>query len=143
MSTQDVYEVLGGQKTLGVSPPTVDQMRALLQEGLPFSTVETIRETLALSRPEVLAILGITDRTLVRRKKESRLQASESDRLFRLARVAALALEVLEEAEKARRWLHKPNRALGGEVPLDLLSTDIGARQVEELLHRIDHGLFS
>ncbi len=143
MRTQAIYEVLGGQKTLGAPSPTLDQMRGLLQEGLPFSTLETVRETLALSRPEVLAILGITDRTLIRRKKDSRLQASESDRLFRLARVAALAIEVLEDADKVRRWIHKPNRALGGEAPLDLLSSDIGSRQVEELLQRIDYGLFS
>ncbi|MBI5446331.1 MAG: DUF2384 domain-containing protein [Deltaproteobacteria bacterium] len=143
MSTQSIYELLGGQETLGVPPPTLDTLRGLLEEGLPFATVESVRETLALTRGEVLSVLAVTDRTLIRRKKEHRLQAPESDRLFRLARVAALALEVLEDVEKARRWLHKPNRALGGEIPLKLLSTDIGAHQVEELLHRIDHGLFS
>jgi len=143
VTTQSIYELLGGRETLGVPPPTLDQMRSLLEEGLPFATLETVREALALSRSEVLSVLAITDRTLIRRKKEHRLQASESDRLFRLARVAAVALDVLEDVEKARRWMHKPNRALGGEVPLRLLSTDIGACQVEELLHRIDHGLFS
>jgi len=143
MTTQAIYDLLGGQKALGVPPPTLDQLRGLLEEGLPYATVETVRDTLGLSRPEVLAVLAITDRTLIRRKKEHRLQASESDRLFRLARVASLALDVLEDREKVRRWMHKPNRALGGEVPLQLLATDIGARQVEELLHRIDYGLFS
>jgi putative toxin-antitoxin system antitoxin component (TIGR02293 family) len=143
MTTQAIYDLLGGQRAFGVPPPTLDHLRELLEGGLPFATLETIKESLALTRAEVLGVLAITDRTLVRRKKESRLQASESDRLFRLARVAALAVDVLEGEEKARRWLHKPNRALGGAVPLSLLSTDIGARQVEELLQRIDHGLFS
>ena len=143
MTTQTIYELLGGQDTLGVGAPSLDQLRGLLEEGLPFAALETVREALALTRSEVLSVLAVTDRTLIRRKKEHRLQASESDRLFRLARVAALAFEVLEDVEKARRWLHKPNRALGGEIPLGLLSTDIGAQQVEELLHRIDQGLFS
>jgi len=53
------------------------------------------------------------------------------------------AEEVLGTAEKAARWLKKPNRALGGAVPLAQLDTDIGARQVEEILGRIEHGLYS
>ena len=126
------------RKIQRLSESSTEQGRSLWQ-----AVLEYLQKHDVLTRAEVLGVLAITDRTLVRRKKESRLQASESDRLFRLARVAALAVDVLEGEEKARRWLHKPNRALGGAVPLSLLSTDIGARQVEELLQRIDHGLFS
>ena len=143
MTTEAVFNFLGGRKALCIHPPTLDQLRELIEAGLPYPTVDIVRETLGLNRSEILAILAITDRTLIRRKKEHRLQAPESDRLFRLARVASLALDVLEDREKVRRWMHKPNRALGGEIPLRLLSTDLGARQVEELLHRIDQGLFS
>lgn len=55
----------------------------------------------------------------------------------------SMATEVLGNADKARRWLKSPNRALGGEVPFDLLDTEIGAHQVEEVLVRLNHGLFS
>jgi putative toxin-antitoxin system antitoxin component (TIGR02293 family) len=50
---------------------------------------------------------------------------------------------VLGDADKARRWLKAPNRALGGEVPFDLLDTDIGAHQIEDVLMRLNHGIFS
>ena len=143
MTTATICELLGGAEALGGLPTSLHELRGRLEEGLPFPVLEAVRDTLGLSRAEVLSALGITDRTLVRRKKEERLHATESDRLFRLARIASLAVEVLEDVEKARRWLHKPNRALGGCVPLELVTTEIGARQVEELLLRIDHGVFS
>jgi putative toxin-antitoxin system antitoxin component (TIGR02293 family) len=82
-------------------------------------------------------------RTLARRKKEKRLHADESDRLFRVGRIAALAEETLGSKDKAKRWLQKPNRALGGAAPLRLLDTELGARQVEDVLGRIAHGVYS
>jgi putative toxin-antitoxin system antitoxin component (TIGR02293 family) len=80
---------------------------------------------------------------MARRKEERRLSASESDRLYRLARIAARAEEVLGASEEARRWLVAPNRALGSVAPLSLLDTDEGARQVEAILGRLEHGVFS
>jgi putative toxin-antitoxin system antitoxin component (TIGR02293 family) len=59
------------------------------------------------------------------------------------ARVAARVAEVLGSEEKASRWLMTPNRALGGEPPIALLETDLGARQVEDVLGRIEHGIHS
>lgn len=53
----------------------------------------------------------------------------------------ARAEEALGDAVKARRWLRKPNRALQGRVPLDLPRSEAGARIVEQVLGRIEHGL--
>jgi putative toxin-antitoxin system antitoxin component (TIGR02293 family) len=47
----------------------------------------------------------------------------------------------LGSEEKAARWLRRPNRALGNQAPLDLMDSDIGTRQVEEVLGRIEHGI--
>jgi putative toxin-antitoxin system antitoxin component (TIGR02293 family) len=91
----------------------------------------------------LVAVLHLPPRTLARRKRERRLRADESDRLFRLGRIAALAEEVLGSREKASRWLHRPNPALGRVIPLRHLDTDLGARQVEDLLLRIAHGVYS
>jgi putative toxin-antitoxin system antitoxin component (TIGR02293 family) len=87
-------------------------------------------------------ILGIPDRTLARRKKERRLSADESDRLVRMARVTAVADDVLETPEIAATWLQTPNGTLGGIDPL-VLGTDLGAEQVETILIRIDYGVYS
>jgi putative toxin-antitoxin system antitoxin component (TIGR02293 family) len=65
------------------------------------------------------------------------------DEWFRRAGVAALAEEILGATPKAARWLRRPNRALGGKTPLETLDTDLGASQVETVLHRVEHGVFS
>ena len=88
--------------------------------------------------------LGLTKRPIARRLHAHKpLSAEESERMVRLARVFAEAKHVLGEEAKARRWLQKPSRALGGEIPLHLLDTDIGASAVFEELGRIEHGVFA
>jgi putative toxin-antitoxin system antitoxin component (TIGR02293 family) len=67
----------------------------------------------------------------------------ESDRLYRLARTIARMEEILGSREKAEVWLREPNRVLGMQTPLDLLDTDEGAKRVEDVLIRIEHGVFS
>jgi putative toxin-antitoxin system antitoxin component (TIGR02293 family) len=89
-------------------------------------------------------IIRVAPRTLARRKgSESSFSSIESDRIYRVARIMSLSIEVLGSKEKAKEWLSRPNRALGGESPLNLLDTDVGAKQVEEVLGRIAHGVFS
>ena len=92
---------------------------------------------------ELAPILNLSPRTLARRKKERRFRSDESDRIFRLGRVAALAEETLGDRSKAGLWLRTRNAALGGEAPLSHLDTDLGARQVEDVLLRIAHGVVS
>jgi putative toxin-antitoxin system antitoxin component (TIGR02293 family) len=91
----------------------------------------------------VLPSFGIPPRTVARRKEARRLNPQESDRLYRAARAVSQAADVLGSLEKARSWLKAPNRALGCEIPLDLLDSEIGTRQVEEVLLRINVGIYS
>lgn len=96
-----------------------------------------------LPQNQLSAILGIKSRTITRRKEVQQLSVEESDRLFRFARIIALATRVLGDKTKARTWLKRPNRGLGTEAPLNLLDTDIGAHQVEDMLTRIEYGIYS
>jgi putative toxin-antitoxin system antitoxin component (TIGR02293 family) len=142
-ATAEIVEVLGGRKALKERIDSPEALRSRVRQGLPYAALEAVAERLALDRREVSETLDLPERTLARRKNERRLQPAESDRLVRLARVAAQASEVLGDAERASRWLHRPNRALGGVAPLALLDTDVGAQQVEQILGRIEHGVFS
>ncbi len=140
----DVATVLGGKRTLGAAISDRDEMRRAVKRGLPFKSLEALAHTLHIEdEQEVAAVAGIAPRTLARRKASRTLSPEESDRLYRVARVAARASDVLGSTEKAERWLKKPNQALGGEAPLHMLDTDIGARQVEAVLGRIEHGVAS
>lgn len=119
------------------------ELRDAVRSGLPFSAFVALAKQLEISPHQFTAVLGIPPRTVARRKESQHLNPQESDRLYRVARAVSQAVEVLGSIEKARVWLKTPNRALCGEIPLDLLDTEIGARQVEEVLLRLNYGIFS
>ena len=118
-------------------------LRDAVRQGLPFSAFEELARQLEISPQRCSVILAIPPRTVARRKEARQLNPQESDRLYRLARAAAQAVAVLGSLDKARLWLKTPNRALGCELPLDLLDTEIGARQVDDVLLRLNYGIFS
>lgn len=140
---RSIAEILGGKQILRLRSPTANDLRRGVEAGLPYASLEALMSRFGLSRSEVASVLGLPARTMARRKRERRLRPDESDRLLRLARIAAEAARILGTEEKAAGWLRDENMALGGEVPLELLRTDIGARQVEEILGRIEYGLYS
>jgi putative toxin-antitoxin system antitoxin component (TIGR02293 family) len=140
--TDYVVDVLGGSKVFrGRGQPSSAELRARIRLGLPYSSLESVRRRLQLTLPETATLLHTPMRTLARRKRERKLQAAESDRLVRLARVAAHAVMVFGDEEKAATWLRRSNRALNGETPLRLLDTDIGTAQVEDVLGRLEYGI--
>lgn len=141
--TEYLVEVLGGKKVFKRRIVGMDQLRETVKAGLPYASLEALIGKFGLAREEAAAALHLPPRTIARRKKEQKLQADESDRLLRLARVSALAAATLGSEEKAIQWLRRPNRALGNRAPLDLIDSDIGTRQVEEVLGRIEHGNLS
>jgi putative toxin-antitoxin system antitoxin component (TIGR02293 family) len=137
-----VVEVLGGPRVFkGVAAPSSIELRARIKQGLPYRSLESVRERLGLSVPDAADVLQMPTRTMARRREAWQLDPDESDRLYRLARVAGQAVAVLGAEEKATTWLQRPNRALNGEAPIRLLDTDVGARQVEDILGRIEHGI--
>jgi putative toxin-antitoxin system antitoxin component (TIGR02293 family) len=137
-----VVDILGGQRVfVSRSTATARDLRERIKGGLPYRSLETLRERLRLSLPEAAAVLHVPLRTLARRRTEKKLAVDESDRLYRLARIAAHAVSVLGSEDKVAAWLRRPNRGLGGETPIQVLDTDLGARQVEDVLGRIEHGL--
>ncbi len=144
METETIAEALGGRKVLGKSVRQPDDLAKLIRKGLPAGSVTALAKKLDVANTVLSRTLGIAQRTLSRRLgQHSRLTPAESDRTARLARVYAKAVEVLGDKEKAVEWLQTPNRALGGERPLDELDTDVGAREVEDVLGRIAYGVYS
>lgn len=144
METEAIAQVLGGRKVLGKTIKKPDELAQLVRKGLPASAVTALAEKLAVGNTVLSRKLGIPQRTLTRRlSQRSRLTAAESDRTVRFARVYANAVEMIGDEVKAVEWLRTPNRALGGERPLDQLDTDLGARAVEDVLGRIAYGVYS
>lgn len=111
-------------------------------QGLTFQSLVRFQENTLFSTKDIADLVSIPTRTLNRRKAEGRLDPEESDRLLRVTRVFAKALELFEgDASAARNWFRMPARALGGEQPIRLARTDLGSREVEALIDRLEHGV--
>jgi putative toxin-antitoxin system antitoxin component (TIGR02293 family) len=135
-----VVEELGGEQTLGRALSSDRDMREAIREGFPPAVVRELMRTSGLTLKELASALDLSPRSLQRRRRSGRLARFESDRLYRLARIVAIANEYLGDHERAMRWLKHPNRALGGLAPVAAIDTEPGARQVESILGRIAYG---
>jgi putative toxin-antitoxin system antitoxin component (TIGR02293 family) len=140
---KDTLAILGLAKA-HASVSTVLDLLPLIREGLPAKALQSVAKVMDMSAIATVEHLGLAKRTYARRVEAGKpLTSEESERIFRLARVFAQASFTLGERDKARRWLLKPNRVLGGAIPVTLLDTDIGAGMVLDELGRIEHGVFA
>lgn len=111
-------------------------------QGLPYSALEVFASRSRLSLAGVGALIDVPDRTLMRRKTEGRLSANESDRFIRVARIFGLAVGLFEgNVDSAKAWFERPQRGLGNVSPATAVRTDIGAREIERLIGRLEHGV--
>ncbi len=112
--------------------------------GLPYTSVTRFHSASGLPVAHIADLVQVPRRTLMRRKAAGRLQPLESERLLRMAMLFDRALELFEgDADAARRWLATPIKALAGETPWDFARTEIGAREVEDVIGRLEHGVFA
>ena len=115
-----------------------------LEAGLPFAALGRFQKASGLPLGTLAALLRIPPRTLVRRRAAGRLAPEESERLLRVATVFEQAVALFEgDVAVARGWLTRPKKAFAGETPMHLARTEIGAREVERLIGRLEHGVFS
>ncbi len=134
-----VLRELGGVRVLGRSLSSDSDLREAIREGFPHAVLEQVLRASGLTLQELATALDLSSRSLQRRRR-GRLARFESDRLYRMARLLALARETLGDSQRASRWLKRGNRALGGLAPIAAIDTELGARQVENLLGRIAYG---
>ena len=145
-SLPNIYKILGFEEIPEriKSYPEEWQIVNLIRQGFSIISIAKVAEYCDISEAEIAALLATSERTISRRKKDNKpLNISEADRLYRLARIFARALEIFESIDKAREWLKESNRALAGATPLELLDTDMGTQKVDDLLNRIEYGFYS
>jgi putative toxin-antitoxin system antitoxin component (TIGR02293 family) len=118
---------------LGLSEPV---------DNLPKSVLKHLAKILGLELAAVIDVLPVSEETLEKHAPEQSLGKELSDQIVAMANVYARTLEVFEERDKARRWLAKPCRALGGKIPFALLGANQGVKLVQDELGRIEHGVY-
>jgi putative toxin-antitoxin system antitoxin component (TIGR02293 family) len=135
-----VVNELGGEAAVGRAIHSDEDLRLAIREGLPQSAVAGVLKSAEITLQELASSLDLSVRSLQRRRSDGRLARYESDRVYRLARIVALATYFLGEKQRALHWLKRPNRALGGVAPLSAIDTELGARTIENILGRIAYG---
>ena len=140
----DIRDPFGYAKMIGIKASDRLELSEKVQAGFPFKSFVILTRSMEVTNKELAELVQISDRTLNRRQKEGKLKADESGRLLRLARIFSLAVDLFEGDETAtQKWLSSDNRALKGESPLEASRTEEGAREVENLIARLEHGVFS
>ena len=143
MSEARVVELLGGRKAIGADVRRELDFHPVIRRGFNYKVVLQFKKNTALPKTVLAGLLGVSTRTLDRMDRKERLKESVSDRLYRTAKVFALAEEVFENRQQAREWLSSKQIGVGNKIPLDLLATDAGTREVIDELRRIEHGFLA
>lgn len=140
----EVGKALTANELLGIKSTNAVQLVRAIERGFSFVTLERLKRETGLPMERLAVAVGISPRTLTRRKKDKKLTAYESDRLVSISRLLAQAVELFEgDNAKAYDWFIRQNRALGRFSPLDMAATETGAREVENLIGRLERGVFS
>jgi putative toxin-antitoxin system antitoxin component (TIGR02293 family) len=140
MEWQETASALGGTAVLGGEVTSGAAFATRVEKGLPERALTQLKRFSRLSDADLTAV--IPRRTLSNTRKAVRLTPDQSDRVARTAGITALAQRVFGDPATAREWLLEPNPALSHEVPLRLLRTGAGGQVVEEVLIRIEHGVY-
>jgi putative toxin-antitoxin system antitoxin component (TIGR02293 family) len=129
---------------LGLDLLDVSKLVQSIDKGLPFRCYDRLARNVGLPADQLIELVDIPRRTLLRRKSEGRFSPNESDRLLRVARLFGKALELFDgDRDAAIDWLTARQLGLGGAIPFQLARSETGAREVESLLGRLEYGVFS
>lgn len=142
------YDVAGESLTFPAMPsigaPGPAEQIAMVErirQGLPLDFVEHLAQDADIALHDLVEFGVIPRRTLAHSKQNEQFSPAQSDRAVRFLRVFRKAKDTFGSKDKALTWLKRPTRPLEGHTPLALLDTEAGARLVEDLLMRIDHGV--
>ncbi len=130
--------------SLGLSALGTDELIRAVQRGFSFKALEIFSAETGFPPAEVASIVGIPERTFARRRASGRLSPEESERLLRISSIFEKTVALFEgDVPETVEWLTQPKKALGDKVPLSYSRSELGAREVENLIGRLEHGVFT
>ena len=130
--------------SLGLNVTSAAGVIEKINAGFPVRHLDAFAKVTELPVETVAAVVRIPSRTLSRRRVEGRLRPDESERLLRVSTLFDKAVALFEgDNGSALRWLQTSQPGLGGAVPFEFAKTEVGAREVEDLIGRLEHGVFT
>src|SRR5438309_9508705 len=126
--------------SLGLRASTSGELIRQVGRGFSFNAMTAFESRSGIGLAQIAELIGLPPRTFARRKASGRLTADESEKLLRISAVFEQALELFEgDRRGALKWLTTSKRALENETPLEYSRTELGAREVENLVGRLEH----
>lgn len=119
------------------------ELIALAQKGVLRSKVDEVAKQFALTDRELARILNISERTLHRLRPDARLDASTSEKLLKLVLLYQHGIEVFDTIASFNEWMKQKLRILGDKSPMEMLDTATGMEYVDNVLGRIEWGVYS
>lgn len=139
----DIPDLLRQGKSAWAPDVKLEDLVSSIRDGLPISAFSTLKTELDVADKVLAQIVNMSPRTLTRRRQQGRLLPDESDRLWRIGYLFERASELLGGPDRAREWFKRPKKALNGKTPLEYTDTEPGTIEVEDLLGRLEYGVFS
>lgn len=137
------WELLGGKLFSPVMPETALEIYDVVNNGIPKVSVDILAAVMEIPMTKMANLLHLSYKTLTRKNKKDLLDPLVSSHTYEMSNVIAKGLEVFESGDKLKRWLHKENRALRGKKPFDLLNTPTGITLINQVLGRLEEGIYS
>ena len=137
------WELLGGKHFSSHMPATSMEFYEAMRGGVPKLSVDILAGVMAVSMTTMAVLLNLSYKTLTRKDKKELLDPVVSSHTYEMSDIIAKGLEVFEDRDKLNAWLHKENRALSGKRPFDLLDTPTGIKFVNQVLGRLEEGVYS
>lgn len=135
--------LLGGKEFMPSRPSSVIDFIVASSKGIPKLSVINLASVLEVPMKDMATLLNVSYKTLGRKKKTDILDSISSSLSIEIANTIAKGLSVFEDSARLNRWLHKENSALKGKIPFDLLSTPTGIKLVNQVLGRIEEGVYT
>lgn len=115
----------------------------VVREGVSKKDLEILKLKANMDYTSMAKVLSVTRATLINKKGSERFNASLSERIVSLADLYSFGFEVFEDETLFNQWMQNPNRALGGEIPLDVIDNQFGREEVKNVIGRISYGVYS
>ncbi len=142
----DVVKLLGGRSTWRKTPTNGLEVHEAIEKGISSRALTCVVDAVTEIPPDkLLDIVGISKRTVQRKANapDTPLSQEQGSRLWKFAEILATATELLGDQKSAERWLTSPAIALDGRAPVDLMTTQAGTEMVEQLLIRLEYGVYT
>ncbi|MEO7317217.1 MAG: antitoxin Xre/MbcA/ParS toxin-binding domain-containing protein [Ginsengibacter sp.] len=137
------FSFLKESQSTSASDLTPFEKMHVVREGVSKKDLEMLKTKAKMDYTSLAKALSVTRATLINKKRGERFNPGLSEKIVGLADLYSYGFEVFEDEEAFTKWMQKPNKALGGEIPVDVIDNQFGREEIKNVLGRIAYGVYS